>query len=75
MNCMTMLKKINKRFCLLCVILTLLVSSCGKSLSDVMNEKQQEGYVIVHYDDHSFVYTNSEIICYYDHNQELDSIL
>lgn len=75
MNCMTMSKKINKRFCILCVLLTLLVSSCGKSLSDVMNEKQQEGYVIVHYDDHSFVYTNPDIICYYDHNKELDSII
>ena len=72
---MTMLRKINKRGCLLYIILTLLVSSCGKSLSDVMKEKQQEGYIIVHYDDHSFVYANSEIICYYDHNQELDSIL
>lgn len=29
----------------------------------------------MHYDDHSVGYANSEILCYYDHYQELDSIL
>lgn len=57
------------------ILLTIIFSSCEKSLSEIMKDREQDGYDIVFYNEDCFVYSNSKTIGYYDHNEKIDSII
>ncbi|MDE5849579.1 MAG: hypothetical protein K2H38_05510, partial [Muribaculaceae bacterium] len=49
--------------------------SCEESINSIIQEKETAGFTILVSNENGFYYTDTRMICYYNHSEKLDTIL